>query len=152
MKKRASRINPMAEINVVPYIDVMLVLLVVFMITAPILTQGVNVDLPKMTSDVVQSVAHDPVIVSVDKDGLFYLNSATNPTTPMKPQALRVQIAAILTLAQEEKQAVNVLIKGDQGVSYGKVMLAMALLKQAGADKVGLITEADTSVKEAVHD
>jgi biopolymer transport protein TolR len=148
MKKSTRRISPMAEINVVPYIDVMLVLLVIFMITAPILTQGVTVDLPKMSSESVQTKAHEPVIVSVDKDGLYYLNTAAQPGSPLEPQALQVQVAAILTLAREEKQAINVLVKGDQGVNYGKVMAAMALLKQAGADKVGLITESYSSKVE----
>ena len=149
MIKRAKKISPMAEINVVPYIDVMLVLLVIFMITAPILSQGVNVDLPKMSSDAVKPVAHEPVIISVDREGLFYLNSARNPAVPIEPQALQVQVAAILTLAHQDSQSVNVLVKGDQGVAYGKVMTAMALLKQAGADKVGLITEPDAPDVEA---
>ena len=148
MKKRLRMMSPMAEINVVPYIDVMLVLLVIFMITAPILTQGVDVDLPKMSSEAVQSVAHEPVIVSVDRNGLFYLNSATNPNAPIESQALLVQVTAMLSLAREEKQAINVLVKGDEGVAYGKVMKAMALLKQAGAEKVGLVTDPNLAVEE----
>ncbi len=148
MKKRVLNISPMAEINVVPYIDVMLVLLVIFMITAPILSQGVTVDLPKMTSDVVQKQAHDPVIVSVDRDGLYYLNSANHPAEPIDSHALQIQVAAILALARDEQQTIQVLVKGDQGVSYGRVMSAMGLLKQAGADKVGLVTETDAQSAE----
>lgn len=141
LKKRNVRKSPIAEINVVPYIDVMLVLLVIFMITAPILTQGVTVDLPKTAAESLKTTDREPVIVSVNRDGLFFLNLNTNPDAPMDPQALMVRVAAELELAKQAGQTLNVLVKGDQGVPYGKVVTAMSFLKQAGAEQVGLLTD-----------
>ncbi len=138
-KKR--RTSPMSEINVVPYIDVMLVLLVIFMITAPILTQGVTVDLPKTASATLKAADREPIIVSVNREGEFFLNLHTLPNAPIDPQTLMVRVAAELELARQSKQVLNVLVKGDQGVSYGRVMSAMNLLKQAGAEQVGLLTD-----------
>ncbi|MCP0914479.1 protein TolR [Legionella sp. 27cVA30] len=148
MKKNMRRSAPVAEINVVPYIDVMLVLLVIFMITAPMLTQGVTVDLPKAASDTIKSADREPIIVSVNRDGEYFLNVSATPNTPIAPQALMVQVAAQLELAKEAKQALHVLVKGDQGVPYGKVVLAMSLLKQAGAEQVGLITDSSGMAQE----
>lgn len=144
---KSRRKSPMAEINVVPYIDVMLVLLVIFMITAPMLTQGITVELPKAQSDTVQSTGREPIIVSVDSHGAYYLNISANPGVPMEPNALMVRVAAELALAKENKEKLNVLVKGDQGVSYGKVVGAMGLLKQAGAEQVGLLT--DSTVQDS---
>ncbi|MCL4405819.1 MAG: protein TolR [Firmicutes bacterium] len=146
LRKKTPRKSPIAEINVVPYIDVMLVLLVIFMITAPILTQGVTVDLPKAAAESLKSADREPIIVSVNSEGLYFLNINTNPDAPMEPQALMVRVAAELELARQSHQALNVLVKGDQGVPYGKVVTAMSLLKQAGAEQVGLLT--DTSGEE----
>jgi biopolymer transport protein TolR len=141
LRKKTPRKGPNADINVVPYIDVMLVLLVIFMITAPILTQGVSVDLPKATAESLKSADREPIIVSVNHEGLYFLNINSNPAAPMEPSALLVRVAAELQLAKQSGQAMNVLVKGDQGVPYGKVVLAMTLLKQAGAQQVGLLTE-----------
>jgi biopolymer transport protein TolR len=147
LKKRVSRKSPIAEINVVPYIDVMLVLLVIFMITAPILTQGVTVDLPKAASESLKSADREPIIVSVNREGFYYLNINTNPDAPMEPQALMVRVAAELELSKQAGQAMNVLVKGDQGVPYGKVVEAMSLLKQAGAQQVGLLTDSSEEAR-----
>lgn len=141
IKKRTRRANPMSEINVVPYIDVMLVLLVIFMITAPMLTQGVTVDLPKAAAESLKAADREPIIVSVDREGMYFLNINTNPGAPMDPQSLMVRVAAELELARQSGEALNVLVKGDQGVAYGKVVAAMSLLKQAGASQVGLLTD-----------
>jgi len=141
LKKRSIRSKPIAEINVVPYIDVMLVLLVIFMITAPMLSQGVTVDLPKAASQNLKPADREPIIVSVDKQGSFFLNINENPAAPITPQALMVRVAAELQLAGQTNQKLNVLVKGDQGVEYGKVITAMSLLKQAGAEQVGLLTD-----------
>lgn len=143
LRKMKKGIRPAAEINVVPYIDVMLVLLVIFMITAPMLTQGVTVDLPKAaSSESLKSTEHEPVIVSVNQQGEFFLNIHAQPDSPIAPQALMVRVAAELELAKQNHQSINVLVKGDQGVAYGKVVAAMGLLKQAGAEQVGLLTDA----------
>lgn len=144
LNRRARSKHPIAEINVVPYIDVMLVLLVIFMITAPILTQGVTVDLPKAESEAVKTADREPIIVSVNYAGEYFLNVDANPELPIEPDHLMVRVAAELALAKESGQAVNVLVKGDQGVPYGRVVLAMSALKQAGAEQVGLITDSTT--------
>ncbi|KTC65104.1 membrane spanning protein in TolA-TolQ-TolR complex (plasmid) [Legionella adelaidensis] len=141
LKKKNVRERPVAEINVVPYIDVMLVLLVIFMITAPMLTQGVTVDLPKAASETIKETDREPIIVSVNQQGEYFLNISDAPNTPMAPKALMVRVAAELELSKENHQKLNVLVKGDQGVNYGKVVTAMSLLKQAGAETVGLITD-----------
>ncbi len=140
----------MAEINVVPYIDVMLVLLVIFMITAPLLTQGVTVDLPKAASEPVQTTEREPIIVSVNRDGEYFLNISANPNLPIEPQKLMVRVAAELGLARQAKAPINILVKGDQGVSYGKVVVAMSLLKKAGAEQVGLITDSSDQSEESI--
>lgn len=141
LRKKNPRTLPQAEINVVPYIDVMLVLLVIFMITAPMLTQGVTVDLPVAASEAIKSAGREPIIVSVTQDGTFFLNIDANPHTPIEPQALMIRVAAELELARQSAETVQVLVKGDKGVPYGKVILAMSLLKKAGASQVGLLTD-----------
>lgn len=147
LKRRPRSKGPIAEINVVPYIDVMLVLLVIFMITAPILTQGVTVELPKAAAETVQAGDREPIIVSVNYAGDYFLNINTHPEMPISPKDLMVRVAAELSLAKESQQSLHVLVKGDQGVPYGRVVLAMSMLKQAGADQVGLMT--DTSAAES---
>ena len=149
LMKKNRRSSPMSEINVVPYIDVMLVLLVIFMITAPILTQGVTVDLPKATSESLKAADREPIIVSVNREGEYFLNIYTNPSEPIDPQTLMVRVAAELELARQSGQSLNVLVKGDQGVPYGKVIVAMSLLKQAGAAQVGLLTDSSDSNTES---
>lgn len=141
IKAKTKRERPISEINVVPYIDVMLVLLVIFMITAPMLTQGVTVDLPKAASQNLQPTDREPIIVSVNQQGTYFLNISSTPADPIESQALVVRVAAELELAKQSGQKLNVLVKGDQGVAYGKVVQAMALLKQAGAEQVGLLTD-----------
>lgn len=144
MAKNKRRI--MAEMNVVPYIDVMLVLLVIFMITAPLLTQGVTVDLPKADAkplDANDSEAQEPLVVSVDAEGLFYLNVGEEPDEPVSPQILMARAAAVLQL----KPDTPVMVKGDRGVNYGRVVSAMALLQKAGAPKVGLITDPPPAIR-----
>jgi biopolymer transport protein TolR len=150
IKPKSIRKSPISEINVVPYIDVMLVLLVIFMITAPMLTQGVTVELPKAASETLSSADREPIIVSVDREGSYFLNISDAPGTPMTPQALTVRVAAELQLAKQNNQKLNVLVKGDQGVEYGKVVTAMGLLKQAGAEQVGLMTDSISPAVENV--
>lgn len=137
MKMRSrERRRPMAEINVVPYIDVMLVLLVIFMITAPLLNQGVAVQLPQ-TQTTNMNTQKDPVVVSVDAQGHYYLNTAKQPQQALAETVIAQEVVQIV---QADKQR-NVLIKGDKNVDYGKVVNIMAQLQQAGVSNVGLITE-----------
>lgn len=135
------RKRAMSEINVVPYIDVMLVLLVIFMITTPLLSQGVTVDLPQAKAQAVTTEEQEPLIISVDKQGLYYLNVADNPEAPMDANAITTRVAAELQIAKQQNKPRQVFVKGDQSVNYGKVVEAMVLLQQAGAVSVGLITQ-----------
>jgi biopolymer transport protein TolR len=129
--------KPMAEINIVPYVDVMLVLLVIFMVTAPLLTQGVIVDLPETDSQVIEEQEMPPIIITVDKVGNYFLNINNDPKNPLLPSALAETVAKEL----EKTPHRPVLVRGDAQVNYGKVVTAMALLQQAGAPTVGLVTD-----------
>ncbi len=129
--------KPMSDINVVPYIDVMLVLLIIFMITAPLLQQGVEIDLPQASANPLPPDQHEPVVVSVDKKGDFYLDIGDEPSKPIDAQLLVNRVAAVRKL----KPNIPVLVRGDREVGYGRVVDAMVLLQQAGIDKVGLMTE-----------
>jgi len=127
----------MSEINVVPYIDVMLVMLVIFMITAPLLNQGVDVDLPQADGEPMDDTQQDPVVLTVDAQGRYFLNVGGDPEQEIDAETLLLRTAAVL---RQRPRAV-VLVRGDANVDYGLVVAAMSLLQQAGASKVGLVTE-----------
>ncbi len=129
--------KPMAEINVVPYIDVMLVLLVVFMVTAPLLMQGVKVELPQAPSAPLDDKEDEPLIVSVKKDGTYYLNLGRDQK---KAKPLK-QIKDTVTKVLRQKPKTPVLVWGDHSVNYGIVVGLMTELQKAGAPSVGLVTE-----------
>ncbi len=137
MARRGRKLRPMAEINVVPYIDVMLVLLVIFMITAPLLTQGVKVELPQADAEPIEEEAKRPLVVSVDRKGDFFITYDDDRTRRLEAEELRRQAAAIL----KNNPGIPVLVKGDRAVDYGRVVEAMVLLQSAGAQSVGLLTE-----------
>lgn len=143
--KKRQRRRMMAEINVVPYIDVMLVLLVIFMIATPLLTQGVNVDLPKATAKALPPKAQMPLIISVTQDGQYFLNVSQSPNTPLSAQALTSTVNERIENAKQHQQTLDVYVKGDQSANYGTVVQAMVLLQRAGASNVGLITDDTTS-------
>src|ERR1700756_5131309 len=128
----------MGEINVVPYIDVMLVLLIIFMITAPLLTQGVKVDLLKAGAEPLEAQRLQPLVLSVDRAGRLYLNIGANPQAPLDEEVLAARAAAALRRDPD----VQVLVKADAAVAYGRVVQAMVILQRAGARKVGFITDA----------
>ena len=134
----------MSEINVVPYIDVMLVLLVIFMITAPLLTQGVHVDLPQASAEPIQDDNTEPLVVTVNMDGDYYLNVGEEPEKPIDNDAMVTMVAAVL----RHKPGTPVMIRGDGQVKYEKVVQAMSLLQQAGAPSVGLITQTPEKKKK----
>lgn len=136
---KRQRRKPMAEINVVPYIDVMLVLLIIFMITAPMLTQGVKVDLPEAAANAVKPPEDnsEPLVVSVDAEGYFYVAIGDNQNQPIDAQELQVKVAAVLRRSPNTP----VMVKGDNAANYGQVVTVMALLQLAGAPSVGLITK-----------
>lgn len=141
MLNRTERRRPLAEINVVPYIDVMLVLLVIFMVTTPLLNQGVKVDLPQASAQSIPPKQQEPIIVTVDAQGNYYLNTSETPEQPIAASALVNEVASKLQADQQQNQQRSVLVKGDKNVNYGSVMQAMVLLQQAGAPSVGLVTE-----------
>ncbi len=140
--------RPMSEINVVPFIDVMLVLLVIFMITAPLLTQGVKVELPKTTAKAMPEQQKEPLIVTVDASGNYYLNLAEKPNQPITARVLSNLVTQQLG-NQDDSNKRPVMVRGDKNANYGKVLEAMALLQQAGAKSVGLITEPAPETKKA---
>ncbi|MCG6898698.1 MAG: protein TolR [Gammaproteobacteria bacterium] len=137
MARQRVRKRPMADINVVPYIDVMLVMLVIFMITAPLLTQGVQVELPVAAAEPIEEADKEPLVVNVDAAGNLYLNVGETPEEPLDGETLMQKVAAVLR-RQPQK---SVLVRGDHAVDYGTVVSAMVLLQQAGVPSVGLVTE-----------
>lgn len=136
MRQRIRK-RPMSEINVVPYIDVMLVLLIIFMVTAPLLSQGVKVDLPQAPSSPLPPNEKEPVIINVDKAGQFYINYGDNQDKPISSETLVNRVSALIKYQPE----IPVLIGGDNQVPYGQVVQVMTLLQQAGVPSVGMITD-----------
>ncbi len=126
----------MAEINVVPYIDVMLVLLIIFMVTAPMLMQGVKVDLPEASADPVENQDSEPVIVSVNAGGQLFLNLGQEDQVLSLP-TIKDRVAAVMRRSPDKP----VLVWGDRAVPYGEVVAVMVALQEAGAPSVGLVTE-----------
>ena len=126
----------MSEINVVPYIDVMLVLLIIFMVTAPMLMQGVKVDLPEASADPVENQDSEPVIVSVDATGQLFLNLGQEEQVLSLP-TIQDRVAAVMRRSPDKP----VLVWGDRSVPYGEVVAVMVALQAAGAPSVGLVTE-----------
>ena len=140
----ATRRKPMSEINVVPYIDVMLVLLVIFMATAPLLTQGVSVDLPEAPSDAITDTESDPLVVSMRRDGALFMNTGIVANHRAGDNGTRVTIFSLEEQAAKILRArpeVPVYIKADQSLNYGEVVRVMTVLQKAGAQSVGLITD-----------
>ncbi len=141
MSRQRKRRKPMGEINVVPYIDVMLVLLVIFMITAPLLTQGVKVDLPQADAEPLPAEADDPVVVSVNAAGDLFIDVGEGKNDPVDAETLVARVAAVL----KYKPKTPILVRGDRNADYGSVVSAMVLIQEGGAPNVGLITEVPES-------
>jgi len=128
----------MGEINVVPYIDVMLVLLVIFMVTAPLLTQGIEVNLPKASSEPIESVSnHQPLVLSVDAAGNLYINVGEDEDEPATGKQVVARVGAVL----RNRPDTPILVKADREVAYGNVVAAMVLLQQGGALSIGFVTD-----------
>jgi len=136
MRQRVRK-KAMSEINVVPYIDVMLVLLIIFMITAPLLSQGVRVELPQTPSKPLPPADKEPIIISIDGSGGLYINYGENQDKPLPAQALVTRVAAL----RKYQPGIPVFLKGDRNVDYGHVVELMAGLQTAGVEGVGLVTE-----------
>jgi biopolymer transport protein TolR len=129
----------MSDINVVPYIDVMLVLLIIFMVTAPLLTQGIKVDLPKAAAEALPPEMNEraPVVLSVDRNGQYYVDTGKGEGGAIDSAAVVERVGAVL----RAQPRTAVLVKADASVPYGKVVAGMVLLQQAGAEKVGFMTD-----------
>jgi biopolymer transport protein TolR len=140
MPAKVRRRKLMGEINVVPYIDVMLVLLVIFMITAPLLKEGVKVDLPDAGAKPIEPeflAKHEPLILTIDARGRLYINFGQNQEQPASEETVSARTAALL---RRDPQT-PILVKADTTVPYGTVVRAMVLLQHAGAAKVGFLTD-----------
>lgn len=139
--RKTKRRKPMAEINVVPYIDVTLVLLIIFMITTPMLQTGVEVDLPKAQSETVESSGEGvpPIVISIKKEGQYYINVDGVTDDLVQPEEINERVEAVLS----NNKSPQVLINADKTVDYGFVVTVMASLKNAGVPNVGLMTKSD---------
>jgi biopolymer transport protein TolR len=140
MPVKARRRRLMGEINVVPYIDVMLVLLIIFMVTAPLLTQGVQVELPDADAKPIDPELlkdREPLVLSVDRNGRYFLNIGGDEDSPIGEAEVARRAGAVLA----REPATPVLVKADERVPYGSVVRGMVLLQQAGATKIGFLTD-----------
>ncbi|WP_067219464.1 protein TolR [Marinomonas gallaica] len=135
-RRRTKRRKPVAEINVVPYIDVMLVLLVIFMITAPMLTQGVDVELPNANAAPIENDESDVLVASVDKDGNYFIDIGGEQSA-ISLADLKDRVSKVLA----QNPRLPILVRGDRNVPYGEVVGLMVALQGAGAPNVGLVTE-----------
>ena len=128
----------MGEINVVPYIDVMLVLLVIFMVTAPMLTQGIEVNLPQASSEPIEDIPnHQPLVLSVDVEGNLFINVGENEDEPTSGKQVVARVGAVL----RNRPDTPILVIADRAVPYGNVVGAMVLLQQGGAQNIGFVTD-----------
>ena len=145
MARRTRRARRMvAEINVVPYIDVMLVLLVIFMVTAPMLQHGVEVEPPQASASALEDSDEPPLLISVNRDGEYFVNKADNPNAPVSLATISELVAA----ARQVDPQTPVLVKGDRESNYDNVMQAMVAAQQGGATKVGLVTESQPAAAD----
>lgn len=143
--KKDRKRNSIAEINVVPYIDVMLVLLVIFMVTAPLLSQGVDVALPQAAAKVIKPPPVPPIVLSVKNNGNYYLNISQSPSTPIDVPAIKALVQTALAQAKQKGEKQDIYVKGDKAANYGEVVKAFVMLQQAGAEDVGLITDGNNN-------
>ena len=137
MKYKKNKRKLLAEINVVPYIDVTLVLLVVFMVTAPLLIQGIDINLPKTVSSPLEKKHEDSLIISIKSNGNLYLNLGSKKELQISKLDLSEKVSKIL----KQNPNTSVLVRGDKNTSYGEVVRLMSLLQKSGVSSVGLVTE-----------
>jgi biopolymer transport protein TolR len=137
MSRSKGKRRLMSDINVVPYIDVMLVLLIIFMITAPLLTQGITVDLPNAPASALDPGQNEPLVLSVDREGKYYLNVGDNEDMPIDDATVVERASAVL----RRNAQTPVLVQADETVPYGRVVTGAVLLQQSGATKIGFQTD-----------
>ncbi|MBM3484361.1 MAG: protein TolR [Alphaproteobacteria bacterium] len=130
LRRRRRRREPMSQINVTPFVDVMLVLLVIFMVTAPLLTAGVEVNLPESSAKALKGT-DEPLAVSIDQAGKIYIQENEVPLEELGPK---------LKAITEQKPEARVFVRGDRGIAYGQVMAVMSAIKEAGIANVALVT------------
>jgi biopolymer transport protein TolR len=135
--RSVKRRRVVAEINVVPYIDVMLVLLIIFMVTAPLVTQGVKVDLPQAAAEPLPDDSKPPLIASIDKQGRYFLNVGDSVEAPLNADEMKALVTAQLAVDNNAQ----FIVKGDGDVPYKSVVRLMVLLQEAGVPSLGLMTE-----------
>ncbi|TDY01670.1 protein TolR [Thiohalophilus thiocyanatoxydans] len=126
----------MSEINVVPYIDVMLVLLIIFMVTAPLLSEGIEVNLPESGAKTLEETEEEPLVVSVNREGDYFINLGEQADKPLQAETLVQRVNAILRQRNDK----TVYVKGDRDANYGQVVTMMATLQEAGVRDLGLVT------------
>ncbi len=136
MRKKSRNKKTISEINVTPFVDVMLVLLIIFMVTTPLLKQGVKVDLPSAHANKLKTKNLEPIIITVDKLGRYFVN-LSKTDSPLRANNMQNLVQDLL----RKNPSRDVLVRGDSQVNYGKVVQAMVLLQQGGVNKVGLMTE-----------
>jgi biopolymer transport protein TolR len=147
MSRSKGKRRLMSEINVVPYIDVMLVLLIIFMITAPLLTQGISVDLPNAPAQPLDPELlkdNEPLVLSVDAEGRYYLNVGDNEDQAIDDATVVERASAVL----RRNAQTPVLVQADENVPYGRVVTGAVLLQQSGASKIGFQTDPGDSERE----
>ena len=137
----ATRRRPMSEINVVPYIDVMLVLLVIFMVTAPLMMQGVEVDLPNTDSKPLSNEQDDPLVITVDGEGRIFVNTGMPRAGEEGTRATIFSLADQAGKIIEARPDIAVYVRADKAIAYGEVIEVMSVLQRAGAESVGLVTD-----------
>ena len=137
MTRPTARRRSMSDINVVPYIDVMLVLLIIFMVTAPLLNQGVEVDLPTAPANPLDADGPEPIVVSVDETGLIYLNINSNPDASIDASAMVDRVQQALTIDSKRP----VMVRGDANGPYENVVRVLVTLQRANVNSVGLVTD-----------
>ena len=138
-RQNSDPFDHLADINVTPLVDVMLVLLIIFMVTAPMLHQGISVALPKTATTNLRSTLEDPIVLSISRDGLYYINE-----TPVARGLLKDRLRAILKGRKEKA----VLLKADRGLSYGTVIETLDLLNRMGIESLGMITDTSGSTRK----
>lgn len=126
----------MSEINVVPYIDVMLVLLIIFMVTAPLLSEGIEVNLPESGAKTLEETQEEPLVVSVNREGDYFINLGEQTDKPLEAETLVQRVRAVLRQRSDK----TVYVKGDRDANYGQVVTMMATLQEAGVRDLGLVT------------
>jgi biopolymer transport protein TolR len=138
-RQSGDEFDHLADINVTPLVDVMLVLLIIFMVTAPMLHQGISVALPKTATTNLRSTLEDPIVLSISRDGLYYINE-----TPVARGLLKDRLRAILRGRKEKA----VLLKADRSLSYGTVIETLDLLNRMGIESLGMITDTSGATKK----